>query len=241
MVGINSEIYSRSGGYMGLSFSIPINVAMRVADQLIATGHVRRGELGIEIQELTQGLADSFGLPEPEGALVATVYPGSPAQAAGIQTGDVILAMNGHKIPYYEDLPVRVASLMPGTLVHLTIWRNHAEREIAVKLGIMGSNGALAASAGVQQQPGGRLGLVVRPLTADEQQQANTHGGLEVQAVSGPAEDAGIQPGDIIVSANGQPVSTPEQLEAAVHRSSSHVALLIQRGDTRIFVPVQVQ
>ena len=239
VVGINSQIYSRSGGYMGLSFSIPINVAMHVADQLIATGHVRRGELGIYIQPVDQGLADSFGLPEPEGALVSSVNPGSPAQAAGIQPGDVIIALNGQKIENSNDLPVRVASLMPGSKVNLTIWRNHAEKHVIATLGAMGNN--LVAAAGSAARPGGRLGLIVRALTPDEQQQDNTHGGVIVQGVSGPAEDAGIEPGDIVLSANGAPVSTPAQLAGAVAKSKGHVALLIQRGDSRIFVPVGVQ
>ncbi|EQD44247.1 protease Do, partial [mine drainage metagenome] len=149
---------------------IPINVAMHVADQLIATGHVSRGELGILIQPVNQVTANAFGLPAPEGALVTHVNPGSPAQAAGLKSGDVILALNGHKIERMTDLPVRVASLTPGTVVHLTVWRNHAEHQIAAKLGAMGRNGTLTAknSSG---QPGGRLGLVVRPLTRNEQQQ----------------------------------------------------------------------
>lgn len=239
VVGINSQIYSRSGGYMGLSFSIPINVAMRVADQLIATGHVRRGELGIYIQPVDQGLADSFGLPEPEGALVSSVNPGSPAQAAGIKPGDVIIALNGHKVENSSDLPVRIASLMPGSKVNLTIWRNHAEQHLIATLGNMGNN--TVAAAGGAAQPGGRIGLIVRALTPDEQQRNNTPGGVIVQGVSGPAEDAGIQPGDIVLSANGQPVSTPAQLSSAVAKSKGHVALLIQRGDARIFVPVNVQ
>ena len=240
VVGINSQIYSRSGGYMGLSFSIPINVAMHVADQLLATGHVRRGKLGIVIQNVDQGLADSFGLPEPEGALVSSVDPAGPAAAAGVKPGDVIVAMNGRKVETSSQLPVRVASLLPGTAVKLTIWRNHTEHDVEVKLGSMGDQ--TLASAQSRTHPGGRLGLVVRPLTPDEEQQANTHGGLAVQAVSGPAADAGIQPGDIVLSANGHPLTSPAQLNAVVARSKSgHVALLIQRGDSQIFVPVEVQ
>ena len=239
VVGINSQIYSRSGGYMGLSFSIPINVAMQVANQLLASGHVRRGELGILIQPVDQDLADAFGLPKPEGALVATVYPGSAAAKAGLKQGDIILAMNGKRVQTSRQLPVRVASLLPGTLVHLTIWRNRAEHDIEAKLGAMGS-GTLAA-AGSPLHPGGRLGLVVRPLTPDERQQASVPGGLLVQQVSGPAEDAGIEPGDIVLSANGQPVSSAMQLHDLVSKSHGHVALLIQRNGVQTFVPIQIQ
>ena len=239
VIGINSQIYSRTGGYMGVSFSIPINVAMQVAHQLMATGHVERGKLGVVIQNVDQGLADSFGLPEPEGALVSSVEQGGPGARAGIQPGDVILALNGQPVQTSSQLPVRIASLMPGTTVRLTIWRDHAQREIDVKLGSMGSQ--TVASTQHPQQQGGSLGLAVRPLTGDEQQQAHTHGGLLVESVSGPSEDAGIQPGDVVLAANGQRVSSVEQLRSAVQRSRGHVALLIQRGSERIFVPVQVR
>ena len=239
VIGINSQIYSRTGGYMGVSFSIPINVAMQVAHQLMTTGHVRRGKLGVIIQNVDQGLADSFGLPEPEGALVSQVEPNSPASRAGMQPGDVILALNGVPVQTSSQLPVRIASLMPGTEVHLTIWRDHGRRDITVKLGSMG-NETLASIEHPQQQ-GGSLGLAVRPLTGDEQQQAHTHGGLLVEGVSGPSEDAGIQPGDIVLAANGQPVSTAAQLRAAVSKAHGHVALLIQRGGQQIFFPVQVK
>src|SRR5215469_6152929 len=123
VIGVNSQIYSRTGGYMGVSFSIPINVAMEVEHQLIATGHVVRGKLGVVIQNVDQGLADSFGLPQPEGALVSSVEQGGPAARAGVTAGDVILALNGESVQTSTQLPVRVASLMPGTTVRLTIWR----------------------------------------------------------------------------------------------------------------------
>jgi serine protease Do len=239
VIGINSQIYSRTGGYMGVSFSIPIDVAMQVAHQLITTGHVRRGWLGVTIQPVDQGLADSFGLPEPEGALVSSLEQGGPAARAGVQPGDVILALNGQSIRTMNQLPVRIASLMPGTTAHLTIWRDHAQREVSVKLGSMGNE--TVALAQQPQSPGGSLGLSVRPLTSDEQQQVHVHGGLLVEGVSGPAEDAGIQPGDIVLAANGQRVSSVEQLRSAVGRSHGHVALLIQHGNERIFVPVQVR
>ncbi|MBW4050457.1 MAG: DegQ family serine endoprotease [Proteobacteria bacterium] len=239
VIGINSQIYSRTGGYMGVSFSIPINVAMQVAHQLMSTGHVQRGKLGVIIQNVDQGLADSFGLPEPEGALVSQIEPNSPASHAGMQPGDVILALNGMPVKTSSQLPVRIASLMPGTTVHLTIWRDHAQRQIAVKLGSMGNQ--TLASVEHPKQQGGSLGLTVRPLTGDEEQQAHTHGGLLVEGVGGPSEDAGIQPGDVVLAANGQRVSTAEQLRAAVAKAHGHVALLVQRGGQRIFFPVQVK
>jgi serine protease Do len=239
VIGINSQIYSRTGGYMGVSFSIPINVAMQVAHQLMATGHVERGKLGVEIQNVDQGLADSFGLPEPEGALVASVEKGGPASKAGVEPGDVILDLNGQPIPTESELPVRIASLMPGTTVHLTLWRDHAKREVSVKLAPMGNE--TVASAAHPQQQGGSLGLAVRPLNQDEQQETHTHGGLLVEGVTGPSEDAGIQQGDVVLAANGQQVRSAEQLRSAVQKSHGHVALLIQRGNARIFVPVQVR
>jgi len=134
---------------------------------------------------------------------------------------------------------VRIASLTPGTIVHLTVWRAHSKHEIDVKLGSMGSQ--TVASAQHPQQQGGSLGLAVRPLSHDEEQEAHAHGGLLVEGVTGPSEDAGIQPGDVVLAANGVRVSTAEQLRSAVQRSRGHVALLIQRGNARIFVPVQVK
>ena len=238
VVGINSQIYSRSGGYMGVSFSIPIDVAMQVGQQLQTSGHVTRGKLGVLIQPVTQGLADSFGLPQPEGALVSSVEKGGPAEHAGIQSGDVILKLNGTPLRDSGELPVQIAAITPGTSVNLEIWRNHATREITVKLGALADQ-RVAANAGPHQE-GGKLGLAVRPLTAEEQRSANTKGGLVVERASGPAAEAGIQPGDVVLAANGAPVSSAEELRSAVEKSKGHIALLIQRGDSRLFVPVRV-
>jgi serine protease Do len=239
VIGVNSQIYSRTGGYMGVSFSIPIDVAMQVAHQLMSTGHVERGKLGVVIQNVDQGLADSFGLPEPEGALVSSVEQDGPAAKAGVQPGDVILDLNGQPVQTSTQLPVRIASLMPGTPVRLTVWRNHAKHEYTVKLAAMGNE--TVASAQHPHRQGESLGLAVRPLSQEEQQETHTHGGLLVEGVTGPSEDAGIQAGDVVLAANGQRVSSAEQLRSAVEKSRGHVALLIQRGDTRIFVPVQVR
>jgi serine protease Do len=238
VVGINSQIYSRSGGYQGVSFSIPIDVAMQVEQQLQATGHVTRGKLGVVIQNVTQGLSDSFGLPRPEGALVSTVEKDGPAARAGVEPGDVILKLNGEAINDSSELPVKVASVSPGTSVELEIWRNHASRTLSVKLGSLEDQ--RTAGNHEAQHEGGKLGLAVRPLTGDEQRQGNVQGGLLVERASGPAAEAGIQPGDIVLSANGAPVASAQALKSAVESSKGHVALLIQRGEARIFVPVRV-
>ena len=239
VVGINSQIYSRSGGYQGVSFSIPIDVAMQVEEQLQATGHVTRGKLGVVIQNVTQGLADSFGLPRPAGALVSSVEKDGPAAQAGVEPGDVILKLNGATIDDSNELPVKVASVSPGTSVDLEIWRNHAARTLKVKLGAVDDQ-RTAQSRQSQHEEGGKLGLAVRPLTGDERRQGNVPGGLLVERSSGPAAEAGIQPGDIVLAANGAPVTSAQALKSAVESSKGHIALLIQRGEARIFVPVRV-
>jgi serine protease Do len=237
VVGINSQIYTRSGGYQGVSFSIPIDVAMGVSTQLQTSGHVTRGKLGVVIQNVDQGLADSFGLPNPEGALVSSVEKGGAAAQAGVEPGDVILKLNGQPVNQSNELPAVVAGLQPGTTVKLEVWRNHAARELSVKLASMDDK--RTASTVEHGQSGGKIGLAVRPLTSEEQRQAKTQG-LLVEQAKGPALNAGLQPGDIVVAANGAPVSSVEELRKAVEKSKSHIALLVQRGENRLFVPVRV-
>lgn len=237
VVGINSQIYSRSGGFMGVSFSIPIDVALRVSNQLETTGHVSRGKLGVVIQDVNQGLADSFGLPQPEGAVVSSVEKGGAAAQAGIQPGDVILKINGETTSATE-LPAAIAMLNPGSNVNLEVWRDHATRNVSVKLGAM--EDTRTASTGNHQNSGGKLGLAVRPLTGEEKQQANTQHGVLVEKATGPALAAGLQPGDVVVAANGAPVTSVDDLRSAVEKSKGHIALLIKRGDAQIFVPVRV-
>jgi serine protease Do len=238
VVGINSQIYSRSGGYMGVSFSIPIDVAMQVGQQLQSTGHVTRGKLGVVIQNVTQGLADSFGLPQPEGALVSSVEKGGPAEHAGVQAGDVILKLNGQPLKDSTELPVQIASIAPGTSVELEVWRDHASRNVSVTLGAVDDQ--RTASTEGAHNDGGKLGLAVRPLTEQEQRQGNVKGGLVVERASGPAAEAGIQTGDVVLAANGAPINSADDLRGAVEKSKGHIALLIQRGESRLFVPVRV-
>jgi serine protease Do len=238
VVGINSQIYSRSGGFMGVSFSIPIDVALQVSRQLETTGHVARGKLGVVIQDVNQGLADSFGLPQPEGALVSSVEKGGPAESAGIEPGDVIMKLNGQLVTRSTELPVEIATLNPGASVNLEVWRNHATRNVSVKLGAMEDKRTAANNS--QHSEGGKLGLAVRPLTNDEKRQSNTKSGVVVEKAAGPAAQAGLQAGDVVLAANGASVSSVEDLRNAVEKSKGHIALLVQRGDTRLFVPVRV-
>jgi serine protease Do len=237
VVGINSQIYSRSGGYQGLSFAIPIDVALKVKDQLLQHGSVTRGQLGVTIQDVNQSLADSFGLKNPAGALVGSVDKDGAAAKAGLKSGDVIMRYNGTDIESSSRLPLLVADTAPGTTVKLDVMRNGETRHIDVTVGA--AKGAKVAAVDGAGHDRGRLGVVVRPLNPDEQKQAGI-GGVIVEDASGPAANAGIQPGDMILSLNGAPVSSPAQLRQLAAKAGKHVALLVQRDDARIFVPLDL-
>jgi serine protease Do len=237
VVGINSQIYTRSGGYMGLSFAIPIDVAMKVEGQLVAHGKVSRGRLGVTIQPVDQKLAGSFGLKKPQGALVSSVDEDGPAAKAGLEAGDVILALDGKPVEDSSDLPPRVADLGPGARLHLEVWRKGSRREVDVTT--VEATDPAARAAREDGAEHGRLGLAVRPLTPEERREAQVKGGVRVESVSGPAAKAGILPGDVVLSVNGTPVTGVDQLRSMVSKVSQ-VALLVQRGDARIFVPVDV-
>jgi serine protease Do len=236
VIGINSQIFSHSGGYMGLSFAIPIDVAMKVEQQLLAHGKVTRGWLGVTIQEVSQSLGDSFGLARPEGALVSNVEKGSPAAEAGLRSGDVILSIDGKKISDSSDLPALVADLAPGTTAKLGIWRDRGARNVEVRLAEV--KDATVASATKSEARRDQLGLEVRPLTPGERQQAGSEGGLLVEGVEGPAARAGIRPGDVILALDGSKVASVDQLRGLATKSGKHLALLVERGDARIFVPI---
>jgi len=238
VVGINSQIYSRSGGYQGLSFAIPIDVAMNVGKQLQTQGHVTRGKLGVGIQDVDQALAESFGLDVPRGALVASVEKGGPAAKAGLREGDVILAFDGQTIDSAGQLPSAVAATDPGKAVAVQVWRDRATREVSVRLGQTTEGDAVAANA--DGTAAGRLGMMVRPLSPEEKQQTELSDGLVVEDVEGAAAEAGVRPGDIVIAANGTSVKSVEQLRSVVSGSKSHVALLVQRGDARVFVPIEL-
>jgi len=238
VVGINSQIYTSSGGYQGLSFAIPIEVATKVEKQLVEHGHVTRGRLGVTIQDLNAALASSFGLDRPTGALVSSVEPSGAGARAGLEPGDVILKLDGKDVARSEDLPPMVADLAPGTRAKLGVWRHGAMRDVEVTVGE--APAAKVASAGRAGAEHGRLGLAVRPLTPEERQQGGVPGGLVVEDVSGPAARAGVAAGDVVLALNGTPVTTVDQLKGALAKAGKHVALLVQRGEERMFVPVEI-
>jgi serine protease Do len=239
VVGINSQIYTRSGGYQGVSFAIPIDVANKIKNQIVATGKVEHARLGVAVQEVNQAFADSFKLDKPEGALVSMVEKGSPADKAGLQPGDVIRQVNGQPIVSSGDLPAVIGLAAPGDSVRLDVWRQGAARELTARLANAGDKAAQVASR--KEAPGqGKLGLALRPLQPDEQQEAGVDSGLLVQQASGPAALAGVQAGDVLLSINGVAVKNIDQVRSAVAKSQKSVALLILRGDSRIFVPVDL-
>ena len=238
VIGINSQIYSQSGGYQGLSFSIPIDVAMKVEKQLVDHGRVSRGRLGVMIQEVDQDLANSFGLPKTEGALVSSVDKDSPAEKAGIKPGDVILKFNGVDVASSRDLPAMVADVTPGDSAKMEVWHDGKAREVTVNVGEMkfASNDETPAKGAK-----GGLGLAVRPMTPDERKDASVSEGLVVEDVEdGPAAKAGIQSGDVILSVNGEKVGSADKLRSLVSRHGKNVALLVMRGNNKMFVPIQL-
>ncbi len=238
VIGINSQIYSRTGGYQGLSFAIPIDVALKVEDQLLHDGKVSRGRLGIGVQEVDQTLAESFGLKRAEGALVDAVPEGGPAAEAGIIPGDIILKFDGHPIQEPSELARYVADLKPGTEANLTLWREGRAQELTIRAGAFDDvKQAVNVPSELQQN---RLGLAVRPLSPQEPKQPDVSGGLVVERAAGPAARAGIQSGDVVLAVNGHPVTAPGQLQDYAVKADKHIALLIQRGNSRLFVPVDL-
>ncbi len=239
VIGINSQIYSQTGGYMGLSFAIPIDVAMKVKDQLQQHGKVSRGRLGVAVQGVSKELAESFGLAKAQGALVNSVELASPAEKAGLVSGDVILAVNGTPVEQSSDLPRVIGDLKPGQSAKLQIWRGGATRDISVSLGEIPSD-KITSAAEPAARPG-RLGLAVRPLSADEQRQLQVRGGLVVEQSNGAAARAGIQAGDIILAAGTEAITSVAQLQGIAGKARDQIAILVQRGDSKLYVPIKLQ
>ena len=244
VVGINSQIYSRSGGYMGLSFAIPIDVAMEVANQLRASGKVTRGRIGVVIQEVTSELAESFGLSKAVGALISSVEKGGAADKAGIQASDVILKFDGKVVATSRDLPRMVASTPPGTKVVVNLWRKGANKEVSLTVAEMPGDGKVARvskgdAAGEQIA---RLGIGVAELTEDQKKQLEVEGGLLIEEVRGVNVRGELQRGDIILALANTPIASIKQLNNVLKTvaKGERVPLLIRRGEVDTFISIKL-
>ncbi|MHB1145188.1 MAG: DegQ family serine endoprotease [Thiobacillus sp.] len=239
VVGINSQIYSRSGGYMGVSFAIPIDVAMEVADQLKRGGKVSRGWLGVVVQEVTADLAESFGLDRPRGALIAQVQADSPAARAGLQAADVILMFAGKPVENSGDLPRMVGMTRPGTKIPLQVWRRGKTQALTVELGELPAEAPLAGKSGKTYSRGG---LALSELTADQRRELRIDHGLLVEEVAGDAARAGIRVGDVILAVNNGKVATVEAFRKAIAvvPKGRSAAILVRRGEGSLYIPLKI-
>ena len=237
VVGINSQIFSTSGGFMGLSFAIPSNLAMQIKDQLVKNGKVTRGRIGVVIQSVTQDLAESFGMKAPKGAIVSQVEKDGPAAKAGLQEGDIITAVNGKAIDDSVDMPVIIGSMAPGSIAKLSIIRNNKDITLDVK--VEEAPNESASSNASKTAAANKLGVTVRPLNDEEKAKAETEG-LLVTESTGAARKAGIREGDIIVNVNGVKIKKTDDL-ARVLEKNKNLRVLVQRRDGRIFIPVRLK
>lgn len=242
VVGINSQIFSRTGGYMGISFAIPIDVASNVKDQLVKTGRVTRSRIGVSIQDVNAQLAESFGLDRPRGALIGMVEADSPGEKGGIKAGDVILKVDGEEVETSAQVPVMIAGKKPGSQVAIEVWRDGSAKRLTVRPEEIREKGERVASVEKDDADAtARLGLAVRQLAPEEKRAAATEGNILVEDVDGPAAAAGVRPGDIILAVNGKKVTSVEDLKnAAKKRNAKVVALLIERDEGQIYLPLRV-
>jgi len=247
VVGVNSAIYSGTGGYMGVSFAIPIEVALDVAKQLQSKGKVTRGRVGIGVQPLTKELAQSFKLEAQTGAVIVNVEDGGPAQKAGAKVGDVVLKWNGKPLEDANELPRLVAATRPGTAAKMEVYRNGKREELSITVGEMPVEHTAEAKKQKQQkmekEKHGRLGLAVEEIPAAERKALGVDYGLVVVDVGdGPARGSGIQPGDVIVAVNQQRFKSVEEFNKllAAHKKGERVALLVKRGEGALYVPLEL-
>ncbi len=244
VVGINSQIYSRSGGYMGLSFAIPIDVAMEVANQLRASGKVTRGRIGVVIQEVTLQLAESFGLTKASGALISSVEKGGSADKAGIQASDVILKFDGKVVTLSKDLPRMVAGTQPGTKVAVQVWRKGATKELSLTVAEMPGDGRPVRTAknDSSAEQIARLGLSVVELSEEQKKQLDVEGGLLIDEVRGANVRGELQRGDIILDLNNTPIISVEQLNSVLKSipKGRTVAFRVRRGETVSYIPIKL-
>jgi serine protease Do len=248
VIGVNTAIYSPNGGNVGIGFAVPAAQAESVIEQLLANGYVERGWLGVQIQAVTDALADSLQLPRARGALVASVTPDSPAARAGVEVGDVILSFNDFEVDAMKDLPRLVADVAPGENVELRVWRQGEQRTLKVSIARSPDVTADASDVVTDKSEGGRLGLALAPVTEDLRRRfevsTNIDGALVVEVEpGGPAARQGLRPGDVIVQAGGKRVSTPQDVAGVVRDSHdtqrNRVLLLVNRQGDQRFVTVQ--
>jgi serine protease Do len=249
VVGINSQIYSRSGGYMGLSFAIPIDVAMDVVNQLRANGKVTRGRIGVVIQEVTRELADSFGLSKPSGALISSVEKGGPADKAGVQASDVVLKFDSKAVTSSHDLPRIVAATRPGSKVAVQLWRKGETREVTLTVGEISDDSRVAQRAnknGGNNAPASesseRLGLLLSELNAEQKAELQVENGLLVEDAKGVAARSDIHRGDVILAIGNLAVKSVEQFNEVLKQipKGRNVALLVRRGDVTSYVAIKL-
>ncbi len=237
VIGINSQIFSRTGGYQGVSFAIPIDIARRVEEQLVAHGKVEHGRLGVGVQTLNQDLAQAFGRERVDGAVISKVEPGSAADKAGLRAGDVLLGIDADAVTDAGQVAAIVSSHRPGEAVKLRVWRDHREQTLSATLD-SDDGDAVAATSDEPGTASERLGLTVRPLSEEERRASGLAHGLVVEDAHGRAEAAGLAPGDVLLGVNGHDLATVEDLRRASTGKTHSLALLVQRGDARIFVPI---
>jgi len=247
VVGINSQIYSRSGGFMGISFAIPIDEAVRVSDQLRTLGRVQRGKLGIQIELVTKELADSLGLVKPQGALVRSVETGSPAEKAGLEPGDVVLKLDGKTIERSVDLPRLVGSIKPGTKALLTVWRHGANKDVAVTVGEFESDKPVVAKANKEKpqasSAAASLGLTLSDLSDEQKKELKVNSGVRVDQAMDVAAQAGLREGDIITALANTEVTSLKGFEAILSRldKTRSINILFRRGDWAQFAIIRPQ
>ena len=232
---------------MGLSFAIPIDVAMQVSDQLRMSGKVTRGRIGVTIQELTRELAESFGLSKPNGALISSVEKNAPADKAGIEASDVILKFDGKEVNSSSDLPRIVAAIKPGTKVTVELWRKGETRKVTVEVGELPEEGMLARSPKKQDNDSGetvsRLGISVSELTKEQQQELQINGGLLVEDVKGSAaRTAGLHQGDVLLAIGNAQIRSLAQFKEFIKQvpKGKNIALLVRRDDSASYVAIKL-